>query len=124
MKKINIIYWISTGIFAALMLLSAIPDAVVSSDAINIMVTQLGYPKYIIPFIGIAKIIGVIVILIPGFPRLKEWAYAGLAIDLAGAIYSGLSVKPDPLMLTLAIWIVPGIISYIYFHKRLSAKQN
>ena len=124
MKKINIIYWISTGIFAALMLLSAIPDAMVNNDAINIMVTQLGYPKYIIPFIGIAKIIGAIVILIPGFPRLKEWAYAGLGIDLAGAIYSGLAVKPDPMMLTFAIWIVPGIISYIYYHKRLSAKQN
>jgi uncharacterized membrane protein YphA (DoxX/SURF4 family) len=52
-------------------------------------------PAYLLPFLGIAKVLGVIAILIPGFPRLKEWAYAGLTFDLAGAMYSGISVG-DP----------------------------
>jgi hypothetical protein len=50
--------------------------------------TKVGVPLYLIPFIGIAKVLGVIAILIPGFPKLKEWAYAGLFFDLIGATYS------------------------------------
>ena len=42
-------------------------------------------PAYLISFLSIAKILGVIAILIPGFPRIKEWAYAGLMFDLIGA---------------------------------------
>ena len=41
-----------------------------------------------ITFLDVAKILGVIAILIPGYPRLKEWAYAGLAFDLIGATYA------------------------------------
>jgi len=54
MKKIKIFYWIITGLFSAFMLFSAIPDALSTSDAIKFM-NQLGYPNYIIPFLGIAK---------------------------------------------------------------------
>ena len=49
---------------------------------------MLGYPKYVIPFTGWAKLIGVIVILIPGFSRIKEWAYAGFFFTMSGAIFS------------------------------------
>jgi hypothetical protein len=76
---------------------------------------QLGYPVYFIQFISYAKVIGVAVILIPGLNRsVKEWAYAGLFFDLAGAIYSGIasSGKFDPLILTMLVWILPGLISY------------
>lgn len=121
MKKINLIYWIFTGIFAALMLFSAIPDALCDPQAITFM-THLGYPLYFISFIGIAKILGVIAILIPGFPRIKEWAYAGLFFDLIGAVYSQVSTDGFmPPMLFMLVWILPGIISYIYYHKRLKA---
>jgi uncharacterized membrane protein YphA (DoxX/SURF4 family) len=121
MKKINTIYWISTIVFAALMIMSAIPDVLKSADAVKFM-NMLGYPLYFTVFIGVAKILGSIAILIPGFPRIKEWAYAGLAFDLIGAVYSGMSVGPvDAKMLMMLIWIIPGVISYIYFHKRLEA---
>ena len=124
MKKTKIIYWIFTGLFAALMLFSAVPDAMVSADAVQFM-TFLGYPKYFIPFIGAAKIIGVIAILLPVPPRLKEWAYAGLAFDLIGAIYSAIAatlaagMKLDPKMALMLIWVVPGIVSYVYYHKMI-----
>jgi hypothetical protein len=56
MKKINILYWTVTGIFAAFMLFSAIPDIIVVQSAVDMVSTQLGYPQYIIPFLGVAKV--------------------------------------------------------------------
>lgn len=122
-KTTNIVYWIATIIFAALMIFSAVSGFQPSKQAIQLIHDQLGYPVYFIPFISIAKVIGCIVILIPGLNRsVKEWAYAGLFFDLAGAIYSGIAAsgKFDPLTLTMLIWIVPGIISYYCWHKRIA----
>ena len=91
MKKINIVYWVFTSLFAALMLLSSIPDILLSPDAVVFM-HHLGYPDYFTIFIGVAKILGVIAILVPGFPRLKEWAYAGFFFTMSGAIFTHLAV--------------------------------
>lgn len=87
---------------------------------------MLGYPEYFIPFTGWAKLIGVIVLLIPGYGRIKEWAYAGLFFDLIAAVYSGIAVSKtfDPLMLTLLIWFAPGILSYIFWHKKIKLHSN
>src|SRR5436190_13303218 len=121
-KNTNIIYWISTIIFAALMIVSASGGIQPSQPAIQLIHDTLGYPVYFIQFISIAKVIGAVIILIPRIGRsIKEWAYAGLFFDLAGAIYSGIasSGKFDPLMLTLLIWIVPGVVSYYCWHKKI-----
>ena len=79
MKRIKIIYWTVTILFAAFMIFTAIPDILMAPDAVTFM-NQLGYPNYFIPFIGIAKVLGCIAILVPGFPRIKEWAYAGFGL--------------------------------------------
>ena len=123
MKKTKLLYWVFTILFAALMLFSAIPSILTNADSIKLMHDMLGYPVYIIPFIGIAKLLGVIAILIPGLKKIKEWAYAGLFIDLAGAVYSGIAVagKFDPMMITLLLWIVPGILSYYFWNKMMKA---
>ena len=123
-KTANLIYWISTIIFAGLMIFSAAGGVQPTQPAIQLIHDQLGYPVYFIRFISVAKLIGSIVILIPGLNRsVKEWAYAGLFFDLTGAIYSGiaLSGKFDPLMITMLIWILPGILSYYYWHKKIKA---
>jgi len=52
------------------------------------VVPQLGYPMYFFAIIGAWKVLGAIAILVPGFPRLKEWAYAGIFFDLTGAAIS------------------------------------
>lgn len=119
MKKINIAYWIVTILFAGFMLFSAIPDATLNEDAIKFMNGVLHYPDYFTRFIGIAKILGVIGILVPGFPRLKEWAYAGLAFDLIGALYSitvvaGVGGGTFFMLLVIAFCFA----SYILYHKR------
>lgn len=91
MKKQNILYWILTGIMAAFMLMGSIAD-VLQVPAARAWFVHLGYPSYLLPFIGIAKILGVTAVLAPGIRRLKEWAYAGLVFDLLGALYSHVSV--------------------------------
>lgn len=87
--------WLVTGLMAALVLLSAIPDILQIPGALQVF-THLGYPPYLLVFLGTAKILGVAAVLVPGFPRLKEWAFAGLAFDVTGALYSHLSIGDPP----------------------------
>jgi uncharacterized membrane protein YphA (DoxX/SURF4 family) len=121
MKKTNIFYWITTGLFAAFMLMSAIPDALSQKEAVDFF-AKMNMPAYLLPFLGITKILGAIAIIIPGFPRIKEWAYAGLVFDLVGAAYS-MAASGAPfagwsfMILPLAI----AFLSYFLYHKRLKA---
>jgi len=118
MKKTKIIFWIITGLFSALMLLTSWPDIMVSEDAVKFMKDQLGYPMYMIPFVGWAKVLGIIAILIPGFPRIKEWAYAGLFFDLAGATYSIIAFGGlDSGMIFMLVFFALLFGSYFYYHK-------
>jgi hypothetical protein len=74
-------------------------------------------------FHSFAKLLGVIAILVPGFPRLKEWAYAGLFYDLAGAVYSSLaSAGFMPQMLIMILPISFLFISYFLYHKLRAPK--
>ncbi len=126
-KKINTLYWVFTILFSALMLFSSWESILVTDNSIQLIHGMLGYPAYFIPFTGWAKLLGVIAILVPGFSRVKEWAYAGLFFDLIAAVYSGIAVAKtvDPLMLTLLAWFVPGILSYVYWHKKIElAKES
>ena len=120
-KTINIIYWISTIVFAVLMIFSAAGGLQPTKETILILHDGLGYPVYFIQFISVAKLLGSIAILVPGLNRIKEWAYAGLFFDLAGAVYSGFasSGKFDPMMITMLAWIIPGIVSYYYWQKKI-----
>ncbi len=124
-KTTNILYWIFTIIFAGLMIFSAVPNVGPNEQSIEIFHKGLGYPIYFIQLIGIAKIIGSIAILMPFLGRsIKEWAYAGLFIDLFAAVYSGIAVangKVDPAMFGILIWIVPGILSYIFWKKKIKS---
>jgi hypothetical protein len=117
MKSTKTIYWISTGLFSAFMIFSAIPDIIMMDDAVKFM-THLGYPKYFIPFIGYAKVLGSLAILIPGFKKIKEWAYAGLVFDLLGAVYSNISTDGfQPGMLVMLVIFAVVITSYIFNQK-------
>jgi DoxX-like family len=120
-KTTSTLYWIFTIIFGGLMIFSSIGGIQPAQQAIQFLHDGLGYPVYFIQFISVAKVLGSIVILIPGLNRIKEWAYAGLFFDLAGAVFSGIasSGKFDPMMLTLLGWILPGILSYYFWHQKM-----
>lgn len=121
LKKIKIGYWIFTGLLAAFMLLGSIPDIFSHPEAVALF-KHLGYPAYLLPFIGVAKLLGVIAILTPGFPRIKEWAYAGFVIDLTGAMYSTIAVG-DPWMFFIIGYILI-IGSYVLYHKKLASRSQ
>ena len=124
MKKINILYWIFTGLFALIMLSTAVPNVMMSPDSIDLIHTKLGFPKYFIMFVGVAKILGVIGILVPGYPRVREWAYAGLFFDLTAATASGIAVEGfHPMQLFMLVFYAPGVLSYIYYHKKLAGEK-
>lgn len=118
---INILYWVFTLLFAALMLFASYGSILVNKESIALIHDFLGFPIYFIPFTGYAKLLGTIAILIPGLKTIKEWAYAGLFFDLLGAVYSGVAAAHafDPKMLGMLIWIGTGILSYIFWKKRL-----
>ncbi len=120
MKKTKIIYWILTGLMSLGMGLGAVFNAMSSPESLELVSHHLGFPAYIVPFVGVAKLLGIIVILVPGFPRLKEWAYAGLIFDLIGAIYAHISIGAPPSEWA-PIFVLIGIIagSYIFHHKIL-----
>ena len=120
MNKTKILYWIFTGLAAAFMLMASIPDVLQSTEAVAVF-RHLGYPAYLLPLIGVAKILGVAAVLIPGFQRLKEWAYAGLVFDLIGALYSHISVGDPPsswVFAVIGLLLVFG--SYLFYRKRLN----
>ena len=89
-KRNKIIYWIST-IWLALGMLSTggvqLLKQKTGPGGVD-MITQLGYPVYFLTILGIWKLLGVVAVLIPKFPLLKEWAYAGFFFAMSGAILS------------------------------------
>jgi len=123
MKKLTILYWVFTALYAVFILVSSIPNVMSNADSVNLIVKQLGYPHYFVPFIGIAKCLGAIALVVPGIPRLKEWAYAGLTFDLVGAVYSFISIGvPVPQWLPMLLFFLVLGLSYFFYHKRLKAK--
>lgn len=117
-KREKIIYWTSTGLFSLFMLSSAIPNLLQAAEWVEVFIA-LGYPLYLLPFLGVAKLLGVIALMVPGFPKLKEWAYAGFTFNLSGAIYSGIAASGfDPKMLVLLVPIAMGVVSYLFHRKR------
>ena len=88
MKKRNkIIYWVSTGWLALGMTSTGIVQLIRTKEEVGNF-TQLGYPLYLLTIMGICKLLGVIAVLIPRWPLLKEWAYAGFFFAMAGAVSS------------------------------------
>lgn len=88
-KRNKIIYWIAT-VWLSLGMLSAAIVQLIRMDAEVEMMTHLGYPSYLLVLLGATKILGVIAILVPKFPLLKEWAYAGFFFTMSGALISHL----------------------------------
>ena len=90
----KIIYWISTGWLSLGMLSTGLVQLLRVEQEVD-KITQLGYSDYILIILGIWKILGVVAVLVPGFPLLKEWAYAGFFFAMSGAVFSHIAVGDD-----------------------------
>ncbi|MFH5883957.1 DoxX family protein [Halalkalibaculum sp. DA3122] len=111
MKKLKITYWIATGIFSAMMLFSA--TMYFTSPDMAQTFEHLGFPDYFRIELGIAKIIGVLLLLAPFSGRLKEWVYAGFTINMiSGSIAHG--AAGDPISAVLTPLVMLGILAISY----------
>ena len=97
-KRNKIIYWVST-IWLALGMLSTGAVQLFKGKAGQggvEMIEHLGYPVYLLTILGVWKVLGVVALLIPKFPLVKEWAYAGIFFVMSGAIFSHIVIG-DPM---------------------------
>lgn len=108
-KTQKIIYWVSTLWLALGMTSTGIVQLMRLKDDVDRM-AHLGYPVYLLTMLGIWKLLGVIAVLIPNYPLLKEWAYAGFFFTMSGAALSHIividpfsEIAPSLLLLTLTI---------------------
>ncbi|ASS49748.1 MAG: DoxX-like family protein [Candidatus Fluviicola riflensis] len=118
MKKDNIIYWISTGLFAAMMSLSATMYFI--SPEIKANFDRLGFQDAFRIELGAAKLLGALVLILPFLKgNIKEWAYAGFGITLISAFILHLSVG-DTVGNSVAPLVFLGmlVLSHFYYHKR------
>ena len=111
-RRNKIIYWIATIWLALGMLSTAIVQVLQTKEEVDMM-TRLGYPAYLLTIIGLWKVLGVVAVLIPKYPLVKEWAYAGFFFAMSGAIISHLMVGDEAkeifgptllLLLTVVSW--------------------
>ena len=93
-KRNNIIYWIATIWLSLGMVSTGIVQFLKVKEEVD-MFTHLGYPVYLLTILSIWKFLGVIAVLIPKFPLLKEWAYAGFSFAMSGAVFSHLAAGSD-----------------------------
>ena len=101
-----IAYWIVTALVAWELGFGATWDFnLVNQGYVHTIMVRLGYPDYLGYILGAGKVLGFIVVLVPGFGRLKEWAYAGTFFTFAGAFFSHLLAHDQPVSL-----IAPVII--------------
>ena len=106
-------YWVVTVLIALETLVGGVTDLIhgreilIAGPPVADVVTHLGYPLCFLRIIGFWKLLGAIALLVPGYPRLKEWAYAGIFFELSGAAASWLACEHNigeavaPMMLAL-----------------------
>ncbi len=87
----TIAYWVTTLLVAAESVLGGVWD-IMQIPYVRADIESLGYPAYVLVIIGVWKLLGAVAVLVPGFPRLKEWAYAGMFFNYTGAVASQLAV--------------------------------
>ncbi len=122
MKKNTIIYWISTGLFCAFLLLTSI--SYLTDPKFEAIFKHLGFPQYFRVELAIAKLLGVLILLFPQIPlRSKEWTYTAFGITLiSGLIADCNSSDPFGYIINVLFWFIVLVISYIYWYKRNTIK--
>ena len=115
-KRDKIIYWIVTGLFSAMMLMSA-GMYFFNNEMVTEVFVKLGYPTYIIYPLAVAKILGVIAILSNASKKLKEWAYAGFFFDFILAASAHININDGEQMASIVAMVLL-IASYIFGRKR------
>lgn len=113
-KRNKIIYWISTVWLALGIVSTGLVQLFQNKEEVELM-AQLGYPAYFLIILGVWKLLGAIAVIVPKFPRIKEWAYAGFFFVMTGAIISHLAVGESVINILPALLLVVLTIVSWYF---------
>jgi uncharacterized membrane protein YphA (DoxX/SURF4 family) len=108
----KIAYWVTTGIIAALSLFAAYTYLSGTTQAVQGF-ARVGYPQQLRVILGIAKLLGAIALLVPGYARLKEWAYAGFTFAWICAFFAHYLAKELPNAITALVLLVLLTVSYL-----------
>jgi hypothetical protein len=112
MRQKSITYW-TTTVFVSLVMGVSGTLAITHAGLMMKALSHLGYPRYFSNLLGVGKLAGVFVLLAPGMPRLKEWAYVGCGITILSASYSHYSSGDGLLALEPLVTFAALVISYI-----------
>jgi hypothetical protein len=112
MRQKSITYW-TTTVFVSLVMGVSGTLAITHAGLMMKALSHLGYPRYFSNLLGVGKLAGVFVLLAPGMPRLKEWAYVGCGITILSASYSHYSSGDGLLALEPLVTFAALIISYM-----------
>jgi len=86
----NAIYWLATAVLALELVVGGVWD-ILRAPQVRVVIDRLGYPAYFLVILGIWKLLGAVAVIVPRFPLLKEWAYAGVVFNLTGALASNVA---------------------------------
>ena len=126
MKRLDLTYWIITGLFSAFMIFSSIGGITLDPQAVEMLPDHLGYPIYFIQWLSVIKLIGAIAILLPMVPaRVKEWTYFGFFIDLVTGMYSFIAVG-DPVSgwAPMLLFVAVLVAAYVIHHRRQALRAS
>jgi hypothetical protein len=105
-------YWVATLWLCVGMLASAVLQLIKMPEVLHNF-GRLGYPRYLLVLLGVWKILGVIVLIAPRMPLLKEWAYAGFFFVASGALFSHIAIGDGFMtMLPTAVLLVLTVVSW------------
>jgi uncharacterized membrane protein YphA (DoxX/SURF4 family) len=108
----TITYWVTTGLVAAMSLFAAFSYLTGNSQAVEGF-AHVGYPQQLRILLGIAKLLGAITLVVPGLPKLKEWAYAGFTFAWIAASVAHYLAKDGPKVFMPVILLVLLAVSYV-----------
>ncbi len=112
-------YWITTSLLAAGMMLAGVQELRHAPELLE-AARRLGYPDYLLTLLGSAKLVGAPLLLVPRFPHLREWVYAGFAFDFGGAIISH-TASGDTFIQTLPAISCAALLAVSYWLYRTRA---
>ena len=124
MKTLKIIYWVSTGVIALMMIFAAY--SYVTNDQVKQAFIQLGFPGYFRVELAVAKLVGAIMLAIPFKSRLKEWVYAGFTIIFISALIAhiagGLPLSTAVMPIVMLVVLLVSYFSYLRLFHRVNSK--
>jgi uncharacterized membrane protein YphA (DoxX/SURF4 family) len=117
-KTMRAVYWTLTALFCSLQGWAAL-QYLIEAPRMMESIHALGYPIYFVKLLGVAKLLGIAAIVYGGFPRLKEWAYAGFTFDTLGAFFSHVSSGDSLLIAAVPLLFCAAQLASYFLWKRM-----